>query len=175
VAPVAELDALASTAAGHGIQLVTVWQDLGQLHARYGVRANSVVNNHRVKVFLSGLADPATLEHASQLVGDAMVSTRTRSTDARGMTTTTESPLMRRLLPPDALRMLPPGTAVAVSGHLPPLRLSLRPWHDDRFLRARAATAHAAPRDDQRRAWLTGGRASAATRTRRRAGRQAGQ
>ena len=28
VAPLAELDVLASTAAGHGVQLVTVWQDL---------------------------------------------------------------------------------------------------------------------------------------------------
>jgi type IV secretion system protein VirD4 len=38
VAPLAELDVLASTAAGHGIQLVTVWQDLAQLTARYGPR-----------------------------------------------------------------------------------------------------------------------------------------
>ena len=36
VAPLTELDVLASTAAGHGIQLVTVWQDLAQLTARYG-------------------------------------------------------------------------------------------------------------------------------------------
>ena len=70
VAPLAELDVLASTAAGHGVQLVTVWQDLAQLHARYGTKAGSVVNNHRVKVFLSGIADPGTLEHASSLIGE---------------------------------------------------------------------------------------------------------
>ena len=62
VAPIAELDVLASTAAGHGVQLVTIWQDLGQLSARYGSRAGSVVNNYRAKVFLSGIADPQTLE-----------------------------------------------------------------------------------------------------------------
>ena len=71
VAPLAELDVLASTAAGHGVQLVTVWQDLAQIQARYGERAGSVVNNHRAKVFLSGIADPATLEHASALIGEA--------------------------------------------------------------------------------------------------------
>ena len=72
IAPLAELDMLASTAAGHGVQLVTVWQDLAQLHARYGARAApSVVNNHRAKVFLSGIADPGTLEHASALIGEA--------------------------------------------------------------------------------------------------------
>ena len=70
VAPLAELDVLASTAAGHGVQLVTVWQEHRQLQARYGTRAGSVVNNHRVKVFLSGIADPGTLEHASTLVGE---------------------------------------------------------------------------------------------------------
>ncbi len=75
VAPLAELDVLASTAAGHGVQLVTVWQDLAQLQARYGTRAGSVVNNHRVKVFLSGIADPGTLEHASSLIGETELRT----------------------------------------------------------------------------------------------------
>ena len=36
------------------IQLVTVWQDLAQITARYGPKAATVVNNHRAKVFLSG-------------------------------------------------------------------------------------------------------------------------
>ena len=70
IAPLAELDGLAATCAGHGVQLVTVWQDLAQVAARYGERAATVVNNHRAKVFLSGIADPRTLDHASHLVGD---------------------------------------------------------------------------------------------------------
>ena len=36
IAPLSDLDALAATAAGHGIQLVTVWHDLAQINARYG-------------------------------------------------------------------------------------------------------------------------------------------
>jgi len=36
IAPVPDLDALAATAAGHGIQLVTVWHDLAQITARFG-------------------------------------------------------------------------------------------------------------------------------------------
>jgi type IV secretion system protein VirD4 len=138
VAPLAELDVLASTAAGHGVQLVTVWQDLAQLQARYGARAGSVVNNHRVKVFLSGIADPGTLEHASALIGDAELRSWTTTVDGYGTTSHTDAPAMRRLAPADALRRVPPGDAVVVSGHLPPIRLRLRPWHDDRSLRARA-------------------------------------
>ncbi|HMK63208.1 MAG TPA: type IV secretory system conjugative DNA transfer family protein [Acidimicrobiales bacterium] len=139
VAPLAELDTLASTAAGHGVQLVTVWQDLAQMHARYGARAGSVLNNHRVKVFLSGIADLATLEHASGLVGAAEHRQRTTATDGRGARTTTEAPVVRPLLPPDRLRRLRPGSAVAVSGHLPPIRLRLRPWWREPDLRRRVA------------------------------------
>ena len=67
IAPLAELDGLAATCAAHGVQLVTVWQDLAQIAARYGARSATVVNNHRAKLFLAGIADPATLDHASQL------------------------------------------------------------------------------------------------------------
>ncbi|MGD0379049.1 MAG: type IV secretory system conjugative DNA transfer family protein [Acidimicrobiales bacterium] len=140
VAPLAELDVLASTAAGHGVQLVTVWQDLAQLQSRYGARAGSVVNNHRVKVFLSGIADPATLEHASALIGETELRTWATTVDGLGATSRTDSPTLRRLAPADALRRVPPGDAVAVSGHLPPIRLRLRPWQDDPSLRARATT-----------------------------------
>lgn len=138
VAPIADLDVLASTAAGHGIQLVTVWQDLGQLSARYGARAGSVINNHRVKVFLSGIADPQTLEHASQLIGEADHATISRTFDSRQGASTTQSHVARRLLPADALRRIPPGTAVTVSGHLPPVHMDLRPWYEDPMLRRRA-------------------------------------
>jgi len=138
VAPLAELDVLASTAAGHGIQLVTVWQDLAQITARYGGRAGSVINNHRVKVFLSGIADTATLEHASTLAGESHRPQRTVTSDGRGGRSVTEAPVSRRLLPPDAVRRLPPGTGVVISGHLPPLRLALRPWWRDVALRRRA-------------------------------------
>jgi len=138
VAPLAELDTLAATAAGHGVQLVTVWQDLAQIGARYGARAGTVMNNHRVKVFLSGIADLATLEQASALVGDTARSVRSSTVDARGGRTTAEATERTRLLPPDALRRLRPGNAVAVSGHRSPVRLRLRPWWRDAELRTRA-------------------------------------
>ncbi len=140
VAPVAELDTLASTAAGHGVQLVTVWQDLAQLNARYGVRGGSVVNNHRVKVFLSGIADPATLEHASSLIGDTESRQHTVTVDGRGGRSTAVTPVVRRLAPGDELRRMAPGTGVAISGHLPPARLRLRPWWRDPELRRRVHT-----------------------------------
>ncbi len=139
VAPLAELDGLASTAAGHGIQLVTVWQDLAQITARYGPRAGTVVNNHRAKLFLSGIADPATLDHASALIGESEQPLSSTTVDrGRSSASTTVTATYRRLAPADALRRMAPGHGVLISGHLPPARVVLRPWYDDDDLRRRS-------------------------------------
>ena len=128
IAPLPELDGLAATCASHGIQIVTVWQDLAQVRGRYGARAPTVLNNHRAKLFLPGIADPDTLEYASRLIGDeeAPQPSVTRDPAGRRSTSTTMSP--RRLLPPECLRCLERGRGVLVYGTLPPVRLQLRPW-----------------------------------------------
>jgi type IV secretion system protein VirD4 len=139
IAPLSDLDALASTAAGHGVQLVTVWHDLAQLTARFGPRAPTVVNNHRAKVFLSGISDPSTLDHASHLIGDEEVLLPVVSSGAQNGRSVTRSPSVRRLAPPDWLRRIPTGEGVLVYGGLPPTRLRLRTWFDDPELAARAS------------------------------------
>jgi type IV secretion system protein VirD4 len=142
VAPIRDLDALAATAAGHGIQLVTVWQDLAQVHARYGQRAPTIINNHRAKLLLSGLSDEVTLAHFSRLLGEADELETSITTDRRGGRQTTMAPRPRRLATEAELRRLRPGEAVLVYGHLPPARLRLRWWWTDRELRNRARAAH---------------------------------
>lgn len=126
VAPVADLDEIASTAAGHGVQLVSIWQDLAQIEARYGARASTVVNNHRAKLFCSGIGDPSTLEQASRLIGQGEEVVEQRSSAPDGSVTTTRSTSARPLLPADALRRVPRGEGVLVYGNLPPVRISLR-------------------------------------------------
>ena len=138
IAPLDNLDALASTAAGHGVSLLTVFQDLAQVKARYGQRWATVVNNHRAKIVCPGIADPSTLEHFSRLIGDVDEQVGSVSVDAGGHWTRSTSPLQRRLAPADRLRRLGPGEAVLVYGNLPPARLSLRLLHEDRYLRALA-------------------------------------
>ena len=92
IAPLADLDALASTAAGHGVQLVTVWHDLAQINARYGPRAATVVNNHRAKLFLSGISDPSTLDYASHLIGEEEVLLPATTAGGRGPAPPTHPP-----------------------------------------------------------------------------------
>ena len=90
-----------------------------------------MLNNHRARLFLSGIAELDTLDHASQLVGDEELLASSVTSDAGGIRSTTDAPWQRRLLPPDALRRLAPGTGVLVYGALPPVRLALRPWWED--------------------------------------------
>jgi len=144
IAPVPDLDALAATAAGQGIQLVTVWHDLAQINARFGPRATTVVNNHRAKLFLSGISDPSTLDYASHLIGDEELHLAATTAGGRAGPSTTRSPTARRLAPPDALRRVPPGAGVLVYRDLPPARVALRTWFDDPWLRSRAMM-HAGP------------------------------
>ncbi len=138
IAPVPDLDALASTAAGHGIQLVTVWHDLAQVTARFGPRGTTVVNNHRAALFLSGITDPGTLDHASHLIGEAEHPVASVTAGGPGGPSTTRAPAVRRLAPPDALRRLPAGAGVLLYRDLPPVRLGLRAWMDEGWLRDRA-------------------------------------
>ena len=147
IAPLRDLDTLASTAAGLGIQLVTVCQDLAQLAARYGTeRARTIANNHRAKVILSGIADVGTLDTLSGLAGERAVREQTFTADLRdGRRTTSSSVAYRRLAPADELRRIRPGEGVLVYGYLPPVRLTLRPWYRDRGLGRRVSLAPRPP------------------------------
>jgi type IV secretory pathway TraG/TraD family ATPase VirD4 len=130
-----DLDTLASTAAGTGIQLVTIWQDMAQIKARYRDRAATVVNNHRAKLVLSGVSDEPTLRYISQLAGDHAYRLDQASFDSAGRhTTSTGSPQFRPLAPADALRRIAPGHGLLIYGHLPPARIALRPWFADPHL-----------------------------------------
>ena len=141
IAPLRDLDGLASTAAGLGIQLVTVCQDLAQLAGRYGPdRARTIANNHRAKLVLSGVADLGTLDLVSGLAGEQAVREESFSTDLRdGRRTRSSSVAYRRLAPPDQLRRIHPGEGVLVYGHLPAARVRLRPWYQESSLAGRAS------------------------------------
>ena len=139
IAPLRDLDTLASTAASLGIQLVTVCQDLAQLTHRYGEdRSRTIANNHRAKVVLSGIADLGTLDTVSGLAGEQAVREETITADlSEGRRSRTQSIVYRRLVPADELRRIRPGEGVLIYGHLPAARLTLRPWYSDRELRRR--------------------------------------
>jgi type IV secretion system protein VirD4 len=140
IAPLRELATLASTGAGQGIQLVSVFQDMAQISAVYGRdRAPTIVSNHRAKVILSGIADAQTLEYVTRLLGDEEVPQTSSTNSGEGRRSTTKSVAHRTLAPANVLREMRPGRGLLVYGHIPPARITLRPSFNDRHLRRLAA------------------------------------
>ena len=138
VAPLPNLAEVASTAPSHNIQLVSIFHDLAQARSRYGRQAETVVNSHRARMLLPGVADLDTLRYFSGLAGEEEVREITRSTGAGGASRTTG--LRRRpLIAPEALRQLHPGHALLLYGRIPPAVVRLRMWFSDRRLRRLAS------------------------------------
>ncbi len=138
--PTRWLPQVASTCAGMGLLLVTVWQSKAQLDAAYGRLADSVLTNHVTKIFFSGISDPSTLEYAAGLLGDEDIIRRQISTDlgGGGRRSVSEATHPTRLVPAHALRQVRPGEALLIHATLPPAHLRSRRYYLDRRLRGRA-------------------------------------
>jgi type IV secretion system protein VirD4 len=155
-AALSDLDVLATTARGQGIQLVTVWHDKSQLEARYGPKASTILNNHRAKLFLSGLADLSALELGARLIGDQALVERNRSMGSDGRHSLNESTSYRPLLPVEDLRRLRPGEGVLLYGHLRPTPVRLRPFYAPREQARRQRAEERAVRRVARTEWRLG-------------------
>jgi type IV secretion system protein VirD4 len=134
VAPLPSLAEIASTAPSHNIQLVSIFHDLAQARSRYGQQAETVINSHRARMLLPGVADLETLRYFSGLVGDEEARDQTRTTGDGGRTRS-EARRRRPLASPESLRQLPEGEALLLYGRLPPVKVRLRMWFADRRLR----------------------------------------
>jgi type IV secretion system protein VirD4 len=137
-APLPNLAEIASTAPSHNIQLVTIFHDLAQARSRYGSQAETVVNSHRARMLLPGVADLETLRYFAGLTGEEEARDRTHTTGAGGTTRST-SRRRRPLIAPEALRQLPDRHALLLYGRIPPAQLRLRLWFEDRRLRRLAS------------------------------------
>lgn len=138
-----QLDVYAATAANRGVQLVTTFRHMSQMQARYGDRAEVLLNNHRAKVILSGITDQATLGVLSHLLEDETVRSLAAPSAAGAAAKDGDSLRTRYPSPGEALRRIAPGQGVLLYGHLPPAHLSLRPWFRDRRMVAKVSDASA--------------------------------
>jgi type IV secretion system protein VirD4 len=140
VAPLPNLAEIASTAPSHNIQLVSIFHDLAQARSRYGRQTETVVNSHRARMLLPGVADLDTLQYFAGLAGEEEARDLSRTTGAgSGGGTRTSSVRRRPLIAAEALRQLPDRHALLLYGRLPPAQVRLRLWFADRRLRRLAA------------------------------------
>jgi type IV secretion system protein VirD4 len=137
VAPLPNLAEVASTAPSHNIQLVSIFHDLAQARSRYGRQAETVVNSHRARMLLPGVADLDTLRYFSGLAGEEEARDTTRTTGG-GASSRTTGLRRRPLAAPEALRQLPAGHALLLYGRIAPAQVRLRMWFADRRLRGLA-------------------------------------
>jgi type IV secretion system protein VirD4 len=167
IAPLANLDEIASTGPGQGVQLLTILQNISQASDRWGKdRAETIIANHRARLFCSGIGDQATLDYLRHTLGDeeiARISTHRENALATG--SRTYSSEFRTLAAPHRVRQADTNTALLVYGRLAPAWVDLRPWYADPKLtqqvRAGAPTQPAARHARRRR-----DRAGAAARDR---------
>ncbi|MCZ7538121.1 MAG: type IV secretory system conjugative DNA transfer family protein [Acidimicrobiia bacterium] len=138
--PLRSLPEYASTLAGLGVLLVTIWQSLAQLEVAYGKASDTILTNHLTKVFYAGLSDPASIQYVDRVLGEAEVDTRSHSAAERAsggsdQFSTTRVPLA----PAHVLRQMRPGDALLVHGTLPPAHVRTRPFYRSAHLAKRAA------------------------------------
>jgi type IV secretion system protein VirD4 len=138
VAPLPNLAEIASTAPSHNIQLVSIFHDLAQARGRYSRQAETVVNSHRARMLLPGVADLDTLRYFAGLTGEEEAPDRSYTSGSGGMTRSVAR-RRRPLIAAEALRQLRGGHALLLYGRMPPVQVALRMWFEDRRLRHLAA------------------------------------
>lgn len=129
--PLDWLPEVSSTCAGIGIQLVTVWQSLAQIHEAYGRRADVLLTNHATKLFFPAASDDSTLGYQSKIVGDEEVERRSWSSDIAGGSDrrSISGQDQREPLVPYFLGRLPRfGQALMIHSNTPPTQVTGRQW-----------------------------------------------
>jgi type IV secretion system protein VirD4 len=146
IAPLPNLDEIASTGPGQGVQLLTILQNISQAADRWGHdRAETIIANHRARLFCSGIGDRATLEYLRTTLGDeeiARIATHRQSPLATG--SRTYSTDFRSLAAPHRVRQADTNTALLIYGRLAPAWISLRPWYANTKLSQLITSAQAA-------------------------------
>ncbi|HUZ85256.1 MAG TPA: type IV secretory system conjugative DNA transfer family protein, partial [Gaiellales bacterium] len=137
IAPLPNLDEIASSGPGQGVQLLTILQNISQASDRWGQdRAETIIANHRARLFCSGIGDRATLDYVRQTLGDEeidRISTHRQSPLATG--SRTYSSEFRAIAAPHRVRQADTNTALLIYGRLQPAWVNLRPWYANRELR----------------------------------------
>ncbi len=129
IAPIRDLPAYLSQAAGHNIRIATIWQSLAQLEAQYRGEAHTILANSTAKLFMGPITDHPTRQYVTELVGEERAARTSTTTfdDGRKSGHTVDDD-RRPALGARDLQQLQLDRAVFVSGtHLPAI-VRLRPW-----------------------------------------------
>lgn len=134
VAPIPSLPSLLADGRGQNLTVIPVFQTLAQVRSRYGDQdASTVFSASQVKLILGGADDADDCRDLSALIGerDDWYATSSHSAHALAIDpSATTSTSLRKvpILPPDAIRSIPFGSAVMLLSQADPIPLRMRPW-----------------------------------------------
>ncbi|NEB01988.1 type IV secretory system conjugative DNA transfer family protein [Streptomyces sp. SID13726] len=129
VCRISDLPDLYSHLGSRGIIPITILQSYRQGQKVWGdAGMDAMWSASTVKVIGSGIDDPDFADKLSRLIGDHDVETTSTSTSDSGKSTSV-STRQERILPADAIRALPKGTALVFATGLRAAMLDLRPWY----------------------------------------------
>ncbi|MGQ4435326.1 MULTISPECIES: TraM recognition domain-containing protein [unclassified Streptomyces] len=164
VCKISDLPDLYSHLGSRGIIPITILQSYRQGQKVWGdAGMDAMWSASTVKVIGSGIDDPDFADKLSRLIGDHDVETTSTSHSESGKSTSV-SMRQERILPADAIRALPKGTALCFATGMRAALLDLRPWYREpgaeelsaasarasQAITARAVAKHAPTKSDFR-------------------------
>ncbi|MER6461688.1 TraM recognition domain-containing protein [Streptomyces sp. NPDC001228] len=131
VCKISDLPDLYSHLGSRGIIPITILQSYRQGQKVWGdAGMDAMWSASTVKVIGSGIDDPDFADKLSRLIGDHDVETTSTSHSESGKSTSV-SMRQERILPADAIRALPKGTALCFATGMRAAMLDLRPWYHE--------------------------------------------
>ena len=131
LSPLPSLPVLMAEGGGTGITTMPVLQSLSQARDKWGDHAAGAIwDASIVKVILGGTSSARDLQDLSALIGERDERTDTVSVGDYGSRSLQRSIRRVPVMPPEAIRTLPFGTALVLLRSAPPLVTDLRPWTD---------------------------------------------
>ena len=119
IAPLPDLPKIVSEGGGQGVMTIACLQDLSQAETRWDRAARGFLTLFGAKAILPGVSDRTTLEAVSMLIGDHDVKLRSTSRNGRGPESVSWSTRRQAIVPPDAIRRAPSGTALVLEANKP--------------------------------------------------------
>ncbi|MDO8186472.1 TraM recognition domain-containing protein [Conexibacter sp. JD483] len=114
---------------GHGVRWMLVYQSWAQVKARYGIEADTILNNTGVKLVMGPVHDRSTREELVAMLGEEPVATRSHTSRGWGSdSSVTRGQEYRPKLSTDDLARLDEGSALLVHGSDPRATVKLPFW-----------------------------------------------
>jgi type IV secretion system protein VirD4 len=126
-------------AAGYGVQIWAVWQDIAQMKDLYQSRWASFIGNAGVR-YVFGVSDYDTAKYFSDYMGQYTQEIEVNQTDAKGVAVTgiSRSLQARSLMTPDEIMVMHGNEMLVLPDRFRPVVATRRAWFDDEELKGRA-------------------------------------